>query len=40
MIDLDEDDYKKGVEEVKYNMIGKLYFPKHCVHPTIMEIKK
>lgn len=39
VIELDEDDYLKGVDELKFSVVGKLYFPKSCEHLTTMEIK-
>lgn len=39
VIDLDEEDYLKGVEELKFSMVGQLYLPRICEHPTTMEIK-
>lgn len=40
VIDLDEGDYKRGVKELQYNVMGKPYFPKNCEHPTTVDIKK
>lgn len=39
VIDLDKEDYKRGVEELKYNVVGRLFLTKGCEHPTTMELK-
>lgn len=39
VIDLDEGNYRRGVEELKFSVVGQLYLLKGCEHPTMKEIK-
>lgn len=38
-VDLDEEDYRKGVEELKFSIVGRLFLLKRSIMPTIMELK-
>lgn len=39
IVDLDEDDYKRGIKELKYIEVGKLYLNKGIEVPTTMDLK-
>lgn len=40
MVEMDEEEYKKGMEERKYNIVGRFFLQKGNAPPTTMELKE
>lgn len=39
MVDLDEEDCRRGVEEIKHSVVEKIFLPRGSSPPITMELK-
>lgn len=39
MVEVDEVEYRRGVEELKYSVVGRLALPRSSPLPNTMEVK-
>lgn len=40
MVELDEAGYEKGINELRYNVVGRLFLQKSLASPTTMALKE
>lgn len=40
IVDLDEEEYLKGIDDLKYSVVGRLYLRRGIFPPTTMDLKK
>lgn len=40
LVELDVDDYKKGVEELRFSVVGRNHLQKGSSAPTTMELRR
>lgn len=39
IVDLDDDDYSPGIEELQFSVVGRLFLPRTAAVPTTMNLR-